>query len=276
MENLKVLVVDDEPQLVRIISDILEKEGYEIIAAFDGRSAYEIALNTLPNLIVMDWDMPIMNGIESLKLIKNVDALNHIPVIMITGRMTSVKNLKIAFDAGAIDFIRKPVEPIELLSRTRSMLMLADYYKKSLMQKDWELAMLTKELHQTLNLHEQIMEPLQEVLSSLEGGRHEMYEKLKGVVDELKLSTRQQTWTDFSSKFNNVHPNFTVNLLNAFPDLTSEELRLCILLRLNLNTKEIAALTFRNPQSIDIGRYRLRKKLKLPKSESLHGFLSQF
>jgi DNA-binding response OmpR family regulator len=276
IDKQKVLVVDDEQQIVRLISEILEPENYEIIAAFDGQSAYNIALNTKPNLIIMDWDMPILTGVESLRMIKKDEAINHIPVIMITGRMTSIRNLKIAFDAGAIDFIRKPIEPIELLARTRSMLLLAEFYKKTLRQKDWELAMLSKELRHTLGLYEKLMDPLHEVLSKLEEDKHEMYYKLKYISDELKSSTKQQTWSDFSNKFNNVHPNFTSNILNAVPNLSSEELRLCIFLKLNLNTKEIAALTFRNPQSIDIARYRLRKKLQLDKKDSLHGFLSQF
>lgn len=276
MEKKKVMIVDDEPQLVELISNILEPEGYDVIAAFDGQSAFDIAVKAKPNIIVMDWDMPVLSGIESLKLIKGEESLQHIPVIMITGRMTSVKNLKVAFDAGAIDFIRKPVEPIEMLARTRSMLMLADYYKQSLLQKDWEMAMLTKDLHHSLGLHEQIITPLCEVLKEIEHSNIEMAEKLKTVIAELKVDSKQQSWSDFSDKFNKVHPYFTINLLKSVPTLTTEEIKLCILLRLNLNTKEIASFTFRNPQSVDIGRYRLRKKFDLEKKESLQAFLSRF
>lgn len=276
MERSKILIVDDEPHVVKLISDVLEPEGYEILAAFDGRAAFEISKQSEPDLIVMDWDMPILNGIESLKLIKAEEQLKDIPVIMITGRMTSVKNLKIAFEAGAIDFIRKPVEPVELMARTRSMLMLADYYQKSLLQKDWELSILSKELHHTLTLHEQLVGPLDEVIKQLEDEQHNMFTQLKFVADELKRSNKQQTWTEFSNRFNQAHPFFTINLLQAFPNLSPEEVKLCIFLRLNLNSKEIAAMTFRNSQSIDIGRYRLRKKLNLPKSESLQAFLAQF
>jgi len=76
MDKQKVLIVDDEPLVVKHISDILEPEGYDILAAFNGQSAYYISKELAPNLIVLDWDMPVMDGMQSLKMIKSDSMLN--------------------------------------------------------------------------------------------------------------------------------------------------------------------------------------------------------
>ncbi|MDA3816845.1 MAG: hypothetical protein PF486_05665, partial [Prolixibacteraceae bacterium] len=76
--------------------------------------------------------------------------------------------------------------------------------------------------------------------------------------------------------FNKVHPDFSNNLLNAYPGITPEELKLSYLLRLNMSSKDIAEITNKEIHSIDIARYRLRKKLNLERNEKLQDFLMQF
>lgn len=96
-------------------------------------------------------------------------------------------------------------------------------------------------------------------------------------VNEIKKNSEGELWADFEMRFKKVHSSFEENLLKSFPGLTSNELKLCALLRLNLSTKEIVTLTGLLPSSIDVARYRLRKKLGLTKSTTkLISFLSQF
>ena len=86
----------------------------------------------------------------------------------------------------------------------------------------------------------------------------------------------EQVWNEFEQRFENTFDTFYKKLLDRFPTLTPTERKLCALLRLGLTSKEIAILTFQNPQSVDVGRYRLRKKLELSTDENITDFLLKF
>jgi len=123
-----ILIVDDKPANLQIIADyFIESElPYNISKAPNGEIAYKIIQKRKPDIIITDWEMPIMDGIELIKKIKAENNIKDIPVIMCTGVMTSAENLQTALNAGAIDYIRKPIDKIELIARTRSALILAD------------------------------------------------------------------------------------------------------------------------------------------------------
>jgi two-component system, sensor histidine kinase and response regulator len=129
-----LLLVDDQDSNLKIIRDTLHETGekYEIHFANNGKIAYEIAVKVIPHLIISDWEMPVMDGIKLIRLLKLNPNTKTIPVIMSTGVMTSSKNLKTALDAGAVDYIRKPIDPLELVARVRSMLRLSDSYQEIL------------------------------------------------------------------------------------------------------------------------------------------------
>ena len=86
----------------------------------------------------------------------------------------------------------------------------------------------------------------------------------------------EESWNMFQSNFDRIHENFFRTLKEKFPDLTSGDLRLCALLRLNLPTKEIAKLMNISVRGVDAARYRLRKKLGLPPESSLTDFMISF
>ena len=83
------------------------------------------------------------------------------------------------------------------------------------------------------------------------------------------------SWEEFEVRFQEVYTGYYTKLNTKFPDLTPNELRLCAFFRLNMTTKEIAAITYQSTNSIVVARYRLRKKLGLEKEENLVGFLSK-
>ena len=126
MQTKKILLIDDEPDIINSIINILEQEdsNYLFYQATNGLSGITAAERHQPQIIITDWDMPGLSGIGTIKRLKESEITKHIPVIMLTGKMTSSENLKTALDAGAIDFIRKPIDKIELIARTKSMLML--------------------------------------------------------------------------------------------------------------------------------------------------------
>ncbi len=131
-----ILIVDDQPKNLQIISDYLkESDNFcKIMKAPNGKIALKLVEKKTPDLIITDWEMPVMDGIEFIKqLRKNIITVN-IPVIMCTGVMLTSKNLQTALKAGASDFIRKPIDKIELTARTNSMLQLGASQQKLLEQ----------------------------------------------------------------------------------------------------------------------------------------------
>ncbi|OJJ17270.1 hypothetical protein BKI52_31710 [marine bacterium AO1-C] len=138
MKTYRILVADDQPGNLDTIIKYLEDSSsmYSILNATNGRIACKVAEKKLPDLIIMDWEMPVMSGIEAIRYLKAQETTKDIPIIMATGVMLSPAHLKVALDAGAIDYIRKPIERTELLSRINSILKLADSYKKIKQQNE--------------------------------------------------------------------------------------------------------------------------------------------
>lgn len=151
MEMPKILIVDDEAEHQMAIMNVIaqHEREYDILSAFDGQKALKIAQNEMPDLIISDWEMPRMNGIEFIKKLKADEKTADIPVIMCTGIMTSSQNLQTALQAGAVDYVRKPIDDIELIARINANLHLADKYnevKKLNETKDKILSVISHDL----------------------------------------------------------------------------------------------------------------------------------
>ena len=132
MKSYTILIVDDNPDNLETIVEFLQDSELDItiLKAPNGKVACKLAGKKLPDLIITDWEMPEMNGIETIECLKSNPITKDIPVIMCTGVMTETKHLKTALDAGAVDYIRKPIEKIELIARVGSMLKLSESYKE--------------------------------------------------------------------------------------------------------------------------------------------------
>lgn len=96
------------------------------------------------------------------------------------------------------------------------------------------------------------------------------------LISELKSNSDTVSWEEFELRFQEVHNDFYIGLGKEFPDLSNNEIRLCAFFKLNMTTKEIAAITYQSLNSIKVARYRLRKKLNLESSANLHTFLSKY
>jgi len=126
-----ILVVDDDANILQDIVKILTRSGnnYAIVMAPNGRIACDIATEKIPNLILMDWIMPEMSGIEAIKKLKAREKTKNIPVLMVTSQ-TSSEELQQGLQAGAMDYIRKPIDRIELVARVKNALDLFDSYNE--------------------------------------------------------------------------------------------------------------------------------------------------
>jgi DNA-binding response OmpR family regulator len=115
----RVLIVDDDPDILEIVKEILAKEGYAVMVAKDGQEALNLALANNPDLIVTDCIMPVMDGIQLCQALQKDNKTKSIPVIMITA-YPSEKELGLR--VGAVDFLTKPIEKIDLLTRIKCAL----------------------------------------------------------------------------------------------------------------------------------------------------------
>ena len=119
--DIKILCVDDEPDILEILKYNLSNEGYNISTAADGKSAIEMANNISPNLIIMDVMMPNMDGIEACEKLRSDDKFNDTIIMFLTARGEDYSHVA-AYDAGADDYVTKPVKPKVLVSKVKGLL----------------------------------------------------------------------------------------------------------------------------------------------------------
>ena len=119
--NIKILLVDDEPDILEIVGFHLKKEGYQIFKAKDGNEAVEKAELIEPHLILLDIMMPKMDGIEACEKIRGIKGLENILIVFFTARGEDYSQVA-GFDAGADDYITKPIKPKVLISKVKALL----------------------------------------------------------------------------------------------------------------------------------------------------------
>jgi twitching motility two-component system response regulator PilH len=116
-----ILVVDDSPTEVHIFKKILEKQGYQILVAKDGQEGVDMANQVGPDLIIMDVVMPVLNGFQATRQLKNNDKTAAIPVIMVTTKDQQT-DINWGMRQGANEYMVKPVAPAELLNKIKALL----------------------------------------------------------------------------------------------------------------------------------------------------------
>tara|TARA_Y200000002_G_C22651985_1_gene651772 strand:+ start:207 stop:896 length:690 start_codon:yes stop_codon:yes gene_type:complete len=119
--DIKILCVDDEPDILEILKYNLSNEGYNVSTAKDGVSAIKKANNSKPNLIIMDVMMPNMDGIEACEKLRNDLKFNDTIIMFLTARGEDYSHVA-AYEAGADDYVTKPVKPKVLLSKVKGLL----------------------------------------------------------------------------------------------------------------------------------------------------------
>ncbi|HEV7905081.1 MAG TPA: response regulator [Pyrinomonadaceae bacterium] len=117
----KILLVEDNEMNRDMLSRRLARKGYEVSIAVDGRQGVEMAQSAAPDLILMDMSLPVLDGWEATRQLKNTDATRHIPVIALTAHAMSGDRER-ALEAGCDDYDTKPIELTRLLEKIESML----------------------------------------------------------------------------------------------------------------------------------------------------------
>ncbi len=116
----KVLVADDDADILELLIYNLEKEGYEVRSASNGKQAVEIAREFIPDLVVLDIMMPQMDGIETARMLRSIPEFKHTYILFLTARAEEYSEVA-AFEIGADDYINKPIKPRALMSRINAL-----------------------------------------------------------------------------------------------------------------------------------------------------------
>lgn len=128
----RILVVDDDRDIVRLVRSYLEKAGYEILTAYDGETALQIIRGEKPQLLILDLMLPDRDGWEVARLVRSDPRVAAIPIIMLTARVEDNEKI-LGLEIGADDYITKPFNPREVVARVRALL------RRSQLQKDHQV-----------------------------------------------------------------------------------------------------------------------------------------
>jgi len=276
MSKNKILIVDDNPHAVSLVSIVLKRNlDCELSVAFDGSSAIKQAREAIPDLILMDWQMPGIDGIRAIEILKEDEVTRGIPIIMITC-YTEQDYLQKAVDVGVSDFIRKPFDSVELLARVNSLLAMQRYYAGMLEAQKRETATLSLQQIQNEEFRTKIASELMQVKQTLGQDPSAAEKQLDNLIERLKGDSAAGSWSQLEKRIKDTDQPFFKHIGEKHPKLTPAELKLCYYLRMNLSTKEIAGLTYQTYDSVRIARTRLRKKLQLTGDDNLVAYLAPF
>lgn len=295
----KVLVVDDDPSNLEVILDYVAETNLEILYAPNAKTGLELVKSECPDLVIMDWEMPVMNGIEAIKVLKADPETEEIPVVMATGVMTQSRDLSQALEVGAVDFLRKPFDRVEFRARLGATLRLSESYREIKRQN----AEISEQRDQIVELNAREKKLLQQQIEGKERElsssalfdyqKNELLNNLLKELDRLDIVTNRmyapdikkicrqirgasdldKSWNNFKLHFDEVHPGFFDEVNRKFPGLTNNEQRTCAYLRIGLGNKEIALLTNVESGSVRKALTRLKKKLDLGRDQDLRDYI---
>ena len=121
MLKKRILVVDDDKEVVRLMRGYLEQSGYEVLVAYNGESAMHIMRRDNPDLVLLDLMLPDRDGWDVTRTVRNDPKLMHIPIIMLTARVSDTDKI-VGLELGADDYVTKPYNPREVVARVRARL----------------------------------------------------------------------------------------------------------------------------------------------------------
>ncbi len=204
----RILVIDDHPDSVFLLKDRLEREGYEVIAAYDGKTGLQRVFDDQPDLVLLDIMMPEVDGLEVCRTIANTQATKDIPVILVTGK-TDAEGTKEGLLAGAFDYIKKPVNKTDLLARIRSALKLRETTKQLL-----ELEKVNTFAATVVTANHEIKQPLTLINLSAAAIRREIGKEIINRDAVLKrigfIETAARDINNVLEKFKTIrNPNFS-------------------------------------------------------------------
>ncbi len=230
-----VLVVDDEPSGFAVIRALLKSEGYDLFYVNSGREALEQLDSTAPDVILLDVMMPDLDGIETCREIKSNSVWAHIPIIMVTA-LNSKEDLARCLEAGADDFISKPMTGVELRARVRSMLRIKQQYnalKATLQLREDLSSMVVHDLRTplaTVLLGSQML-LMRNGLEAKERQRLQLVfqagQKLSSMIDELLIIAKLEAGKLLLNRTETDLNALATTVISGFQEITHSK-RICL------------------------------------------------
>lgn len=293
----RILVVDDDTSCHEIIKTILEELNYVVHTISNPEETMETIRIMYPDLIILDWCMPQQDGISVLKTIKCHPDYKYIPVILSTGIRCSPSELKIALEEGAVDFLRKPLDEVEVDARVSSIFRTMHEHKKQLdlavrfknEQLDNEKKhrnILEAELYKkkqeikltavTINQNQNFISNLKDEIANSEIEFAPQQKKyLSRLLNKYVNLSTSADWIFFSQQFTELNAPFYAKINAIAPDITWGELRFCALLKIGLSLKEISVANNSSYDAVKKALYRLRRKLHLKEEDNIYFILQK-
>lgn len=219
LQGRTVLIVDDEPANLGVVSSYLDSAGFGVLIARDGPSGLEKARYARPDLILLDVLMPGMNGFETCRRLKTDEALRDIPVIFMTA-LAETKHKVRGFEVGAVDYVTKPFRHDELLARVTTHLRLRDLAERleiKVQERTQELMIANQQLQQEITERKQAEEALREsetrYRSLFEDSPISLWEQDFSAVKQQIDQVRQQGVSDFRAFFES-HPEIVTEYIS--------------------------------------------------------------
>lgn len=280
MKNSKLLIVDDDPQNLELILEYLNDEPKSVLYAPNGQKALELAQSELPDLILLDWEMPVLDGISTIKELLKNPKTKDIPIIINSGVKLEPEHLRHALASGAIDFIRKPFDPIEFKARIAANLRIKRQHQtivklleEALQRKEREITLSAMFEHAKNDLITKLMDALDKITPLQDQEiKSEVFRIRRELNGQLNL---QKSWDKFKVSFEEVHPDFFNRLEQEHGAMSPNEKRLSAFLKMGLENKEIASLTHVESSSIRKALNRLKKRLNLKPEDHLRHYIEK-
>lgn len=278
MESYRILFVDDSIEEIKTMVSVFDTylPDYITYQTNNSVNALDIAKEVKADLIITDWDMPGMSGLDLIDNLKRDKETKDIPVIMVTGVMLTSDNLHRALNSGAVDYIRKPIEPLELIARTKSALLTTNYYNQIVNQKDQEITESSLFLVKSHEFISKVSKRLEKINDIIDSDPDRAKKELVSVRNQIERGGNEESWYRFNLSFSRVHKEFDRNLIKKYPNLTQSDIRLCSFIRLGMSNKEIALVLNQSADSVKVTKYRLRKKVLIDSDISFENYLTQF
>lgn len=288
MKDARLLIVDDHYSNVEMALSFLKGYTKEVYYAPNGKVACELAQKKTVDLIIMDWQMPEMDGIEAIRFLRQQEETKEIPVIMATGVMTTDENLKEAFEEGVVDFMKKPFSQIEFMTRIGAVLRMKnqhetikqmliqekDYMSQLLDLKQRELTSMAVFDFQKTALLEQLLDQLGR-LDRITNYVHAT--DIKSIEKELKSHIDlNRSWDSFKLHFDEMHTGFFERLDKQYPGLTINERKLSAYIKMGMGNFEICQMTGTADATLRKAINRMKKKLDLGPSDDVRKFFFEF
>lgn len=285
-----ILLVDDDPDITNVIVNIFENTKWTFFQARNGNQAYDIACKERVDMVITDWNMPQCDGLELIQLLKENSQTLHIPIVILTGIMTDSEHLKKALELGATDFIRKPINEVELNARVISVLSLFDAHQQQLKVQQQLTEVKTQILQNELDYSKKMMSEkirqqaqMSKKINHFIGVLNTLSEYCNGDgkllldkhVKELQFEKADNAEQEFFIYFEQQYPNFFKSLDACHPDLTEKEKKICALLVSDFNNRKIAQFFSNSESTIKTARKHLRRKLQISADVNLNNYLQQ-